>query len=198
MKRKSSKSGKKGDRRKQLRVFLDIPYEKLYRPYENAIRAALLVYGLHPVAAKDIVKSSNLLADIERLIRSCKYALVDISGLKFNVGFEAGLIEARGLCYILFKNPNTKPPSDLQGIRYFEYSSAVDLQLFLIQWIKQNIRGARPIREQDYLADVVTKIMKKSQVDRETAMEMVVSILATFKKSGRALPAIEAKSKRRR
>jgi UTP-glucose-1-phosphate uridylyltransferase len=99
------------------RVFLDIPYKSSYIKYERVIRAALIAYGLEPVVAKDSKKTTNLLDDVVELIQSSKYAVVDISGLNFNVGFEAGYLQALGRKFILLKDKKTKPPADLRGLK---------------------------------------------------------------------------------
>jgi predicted nucleotide-binding protein len=196
--RLTRKRGDACERPKYPRVFLDIPYKKTYQNIEDVIRAILRTYRLHPVAAKDRNKTSYLLNEIKDLIKSCQYAIVDFTGLNFNVGFEAGLLEAWGCPYILLKHRNTKSPSDLQGIRYSEYSNPDNLSKHLIQWIKQNVKEAKPIRETELLTEVIKQIMANSQVDLGTATAMVKSMLSTLGKSADSLPPTGPRAKRKR
>jgi predicted nucleotide-binding protein len=177
--------GKTSDRR----VFLDIPYHKKFSNYERAIVTTLLAYGLRPVIAKESKKTVLILSEVCDLIKSSKYAVVDISGLNFNVAFEAGYLYALGRHnFVLLKNKSTRVPSDLQGLKYSEYSSANTLTKALTGWIKQNVPEAKLSPHARSVAKIVDKIKRESGVGQDTARAMLLVMLEELTDGDRRLP----------
>lgn len=171
------------------RVFLDIPYKGSYKRYESAIRATLVSYELHPVLAKDSKQTKFILDEVCDLIRSAKYAVVDISGLNFNVAFEAGFLYALGgRTFILLKKKNTKPPADLQGLKYSEYTDKTSLMKVLRVWIKQNVPEAKPSVHNKDLRKIINKITRGGNIDRTLAKEMLLSMMEGLVESDGKLP----------
>jgi predicted nucleotide-binding protein len=171
------------------RVFLDIPYHRNFRNYERAIVTTLLTYGLRPVIAKDSKKTALILEDVCELIRSAKYAVVDISGLNFNVAFEAGYLHALGgRNFILLKNKGTSVPADLQGLKYNEYSSSNTLAKTLTVWLKQNVPEAKLSPHAGSIAKVIRKIMKDASVSEDMAKDMLLTMMENLTKGDRILP----------
>jgi hypothetical protein len=160
------------------RVFLDIPYHRSFQNYERAIVTTLLTYGLQPISARDNKKAVLIMDDVCTLIKSAKYAVIDISGLNFNVAFEAGYLYALGgPTFILLKNKRTNVPSDLQGLKYNEYSSPATLAKALIGWLEQNVPEARLSPHAQSIAKIIRKIRRESGVDEETAKAMFLTML---------------------
>jgi hypothetical protein len=170
------------------RVFLDIPYKKSYERYERAIVATLLCNGLVPVLAKESRQTTFILEDVCELMRSANYAVVDISGLNFNVAFEAGFLQALGRKYILLKDRQTRVPADLQGLKYCEYSDKAGLIRELTEWIKQNVPEAQQSPHRGALTRIIEGIEQNSHVSRDVAVEMVLSIMEDLAESDRKLP----------
>jgi hypothetical protein len=169
--------------RVEPRVFLDIPYKKSFRRYEDVIRAALIARGLVAVVARDTAKSVLILGDVRKLIDSCQYAIVDISGWNFNVALESGYILARGLPFILLKNKRTRPPADLQGVKYLEYSGVDDMRNSLVEWVEQTIPEAQVRPEAIEAKELVERIMKEANLSQRQAEEVLLSMLQSHARS---------------
>lgn len=174
---------------RKRRIFLDIPYHRSFRNYERAIVTTLLTYGLHPVIAKESKKTALILDEVCSLIKSAKYAVVDISGLNFNVAFEAGFLHALGeRKFILLKNKATKVPSDLQGLKYNEYSSSNTLTKALTGWLKQSVPEARLSPHANSIAKVIRRIEKDARVSEEMAKDMLLAMMEGLTEADRKLP----------
>lgn len=183
---RTSNSSNQGNFNK--RVFLDIPYHKGFHNYERAITNTLIAYGLHPVIARESRRTLYILDDLCELIKSAKYAVVDISGLNFNVAFEVGYLHALGnRNFIILKNKGTKVPADLQGLKYSEYSSSGTLSRELRAWIKQNIPEALSLYSGS-VEKILRKIMADSKVSREKAQEILQVMLEEMADDNRDLP----------
>ena len=116
--------------------------------------------------------------DVVGLIQSAKYAVIDISGLNFNVAFEAGYLYAlKGPTFILLKNKRTNVPSDLQGLKYNEYSSPATLSKALKGWLEQNVPEAKLSPHAQSIAKIIQKIRRDSGVDEETAKAILLTTL---------------------
>jgi hypothetical protein len=171
------------------RVFLDIPYRKGYHPCERSIVATLLCYGLNPVLAKENRQTKFILNDVCDLIRSAKYAVVDISGLNFNVAFEVGFLHALGeLEFILLKDRKTKIPANLLGLKYSQYSNKDSLIRELNGWIRQNIPEAKLSPYTKDLEDILRKVKQKTGVSQEHAREMLLTLMVIMMNSDGSLP----------
>jgi predicted nucleotide-binding protein len=171
------------------RVFLDIPYHKRFSNYERAIVTTLLTFGLHPVIAKESKKTVYILNEVCELINSSKYAVVDISGLNFNVAFEAGYLHALGRHkFVLLKNKDTPVPSDLQGLKYSEYTSANTLTKALTGWLKQNVPEAELSHHAHSAAKIISKIKRESGVSQDMAKSMLLVMLEEMTDGDRKLP----------
>ena len=179
---------RKAHRHFSKRVFLDIPYKKTYRKYERLIRATLIAYGLEPVVARDSRATQYLLDDVANQIQSSKYAVVDISGLNFNVGFEAGYLTALGRSFILLKDKKTKMPSDLQGIKYSQYSNRAGFIKELLSWLQQNVPEAKEIPEQKAVTDILNRIKKRSRLSDDSAVDVLAVLLTRLADSEGELP----------
>ena len=174
-------SGRKSSPRPGLtrhKVFLDIPYHRRFQNYERAIVTTLLTYGLQPIIARDSKKTALIMDDVFDLIKSAKYAVIDISGLNFNVAFEAGYLYAlKEPAFILLKNKRTNVPSDLQGLKYNEYSSPSTLSKALKAWLEQNVPEAKLSPHAQGVAKIIRSIRRESGVDEEIAKAMLLTML---------------------
>jgi hypothetical protein len=171
-------------RGRNRKVFLDIPYRGPYKRYELAIKSALLAHGLEPILARDRSVTKIILENVGQLIRSCKYGVVDISGLKFNVGFEAGYLTALPRKFVILKNKKTVVPADLEGLIYCEYSDKDDLIIGLVNWLNQNVPEARQIPEHKKIRDLIDGIKRSAKVGDDIAYEIIMTMTTTLANSG--------------
>ena len=91
-------------RRKELRVFLNIPYDRRFADLYLAYIAGTAAFGLIPRATVEIPGGQRRLDRIFELIRSCRYSVHDLSRVqldrkypptpRFNMPFELGLTVA--------------------------------------------------------------------------------------------------------
>lgn len=179
----STKTRKQRSQRFDKRVFLDIPYKKTYASNELAITSALRAFGLEPVIARDNKTTLLILEDVANLIDSAKYGVVDISGLNFNVGFEAGFMRALKRNFILLKNGKTAVPADLQGFKYCKYRDRDTLVQELMAWLKQNVPEARRIPEHKALMKLLTSISKKAGISQAQALGVVRAMASSLAES---------------
>jgi hypothetical protein len=124
------------------RIFVAMPFEYHYQEmYKFGIFSAIdelnneLMFDpkLDCCKADEIPFNTDLMCKICELIQSAEYVIGDISTQNANVMFELGLAYGTGKKVIIIKDENTKPPSDIQGIKYFLYRGLDD--------IKKHIRG---------------------------------------------------------
>jgi len=120
------------------KIFLDIPYNAVYRTFEKELVKTIEKNGLIPVMAKNSLKSKALLCKICTYIQQCKYGLADISCPTHNIPFELGLMLGLSRNCVILKQKDATIPSDISGIEYVEYQNTDELSSKLSLWIKDN------------------------------------------------------------
>lgn len=121
------------------KIFLDIPYERKYKTFENQINATIKNCGLEIVIAKQTQKTKMILCKVCSLIQTCKYGVADISYESLNVPFELGLMYGLGKECAILKAADAPQPTDIDGIEYIEYINTDELHEGLSKWLQDNI-----------------------------------------------------------
>lgn len=118
-------------------VFVGLPFSATSIDlFTFAIAPALQKLGLKPRKADEAV-SFPLFCNICRVIRECKFAVIDISEANPNIMFELGIAAAIGKRVVMTKNQKSQVPIDLAGFAYIEYANLQNLQEDLYAWIRR-------------------------------------------------------------
>lgn len=121
-------------------IFLDIPYHKKYKTFENQIVETVKDAGLNIVVAKQTQKTKMILCKVCSMIQTCKYGIADISYETLNVPFELGLMYGLGKDCAILKASDANQPTDIEGIEYIEYENTDELDEGLATWIRDNVK----------------------------------------------------------
>jgi CheY-like chemotaxis protein len=116
-------------------VFVGMPFS-LNDIYTYGIKPTVELFNLKCWRADEDKKMGDISCKICGTLQSCRFAIMDISGLNPNVCLEIGLAYGYGKRVILLKNRETQIPSNLAGIEYVEYSSIDSLKERLAEYIK--------------------------------------------------------------
>ncbi|MBE9592657.1 MAG: nucleotide-binding protein [Proteobacteria bacterium] len=136
------------------RIFIAMPFEDYYQDmYKFGIFSAIdelnnelrLDPKLHCSKADEIPFTTDLMCKICELIQSAEYVIVDISTQNVNVMFELGLAYGMGKKVIIIMGKNTRPPSDIQGIKYFSYRRFNDIKKHIRTFFENEYRIQRDI-----------------------------------------------------
>lgn len=163
------------------RVFVNIPYYKTYKPFEDAICATLVAYDLEPVLVKEEIPGAARICRICRLMLSCKYGITDISYSTHNIPFELGLLLAFGKHTIILyreKHKYQKKFSDLQYRDPLVYEKKPrELIKKLSNSINQEFRGAGGIMRLPKLLFEMYAFWQKLESKHHYNFKMRINIL---------------------
>ncbi len=95
------------------------------RVYEYLIKPACIAAGYEPYRADDSKASHMIMFDILKKIMDCDMAICDLSSKNANVFYELGLRQAFNKKTILITDGREKPPFDIAGFRYVQYTSTL-------------------------------------------------------------------------
>jgi CheY-like chemotaxis protein len=116
-------------------VFIGMPLA-LNDTYQLGIKPVMESFNLKSWFADEDKKTGDISCKICGTLQSCRFAIMDISGLNPNVCIEVGLAYGYGKHVILLKNKQTRAPSYLAGIEYVEYTSTESLKGKLPSYIE--------------------------------------------------------------
>ncbi|EOF5329460.1 hypothetical protein ACK1L0_004378 [Salmonella enterica] len=95
------------------------------RVYEYLIKPACAKAGYEPCRADDSKASHMIMIDILKKIMDCDMAICDLSSKNANVFYELGLRQAFNKKTILITDGRDKPPFDITGFRYVQYTPSL-------------------------------------------------------------------------
>jgi hypothetical protein len=173
-------------------AFLNVPYDKGFKPLFLAYVAGLCGFGLVPRATLEIPGGSRRLDRIFELIRECQYSFHDLSRVeldkkrpptpRFNMPFELGLVVAwtktnrRRHDWFVFESRNrrlSKSLGDLDGTDpHIHKKSPRRLLRCLTNALVRNKRQPTVIRLEQILSDLRKAAMViKSDLQTQTLFE---------------------------
>lgn len=116
-------------------VFVGMPIRAEFEDaYEYGIRRPLEGLGFKVWRADEEPKNIDLMCKICEGLQSSRYAVLNISGWNANVPFELGLAYGLGRETLIVKDRQSRVPTDLKGIEYFEYGHSGELREKLLQF----------------------------------------------------------------
>ena len=116
---------KKYNRRK---LFINIPYLKYYKTYEQIIYNVLKLVKLIPEVAKAKIKSGSRLCKICEMIKTCKYGISDLTGKRLNIAYELGIMHGIGRKILLIGK---------SGSRYINFTDTLGLEVIPYKDVKE-------------------------------------------------------------
>jgi len=116
-------------------VFVGMPFS-INDIYTYGIKPTIEAFKLKCWRADEDKKMGDISCKICGILQSCRFAVIDMSGLNPNVCIEVGLAYGYGKRVILLKNRETLIPSNLAGIEYLEYAGIDSIKETLPAYIK--------------------------------------------------------------
>ncbi|MGD8779297.1 MAG: hypothetical protein PVH88_10100 [Ignavibacteria bacterium] len=102
--------------------FVIMPFDALFQSqYENVIKPSIESLGIKCIRGNEIYSRQNIMSDIWKSIRECRFILAELTERNPNVMYEIGLAHAIGKPTILLTRNEEDVPFDLKGIRYRFY-----------------------------------------------------------------------------
>ncbi|MCK9615279.1 MAG: hypothetical protein M0R48_07245 [Candidatus Omnitrophica bacterium] len=119
-------------------IFIDIPYTN-YEDCELALRELLKEFGFNPVVAKDRLTCNAVLCKVCKLVKICRFGIVDISSASNSVAYEYGLMHGLGMKVCLLLRTESEKFTDIEGLEHISYSGLTSLKIAVSRWILDNI-----------------------------------------------------------
>jgi CheY-like chemotaxis protein len=108
-------------------VFVGMPFA-LNDIYRYGIKPTIETFKLKCWRADEDLQSGDISCKICGTLQSCRFAVMDLSGLNPNVCIELGLAYGYGKRVILIKHRDTPTPTDLAGLEFVEYTDIDSLR----------------------------------------------------------------------
>jgi hypothetical protein len=104
--------------------FVIMPFKKTFvDEYNSVIQPLMKKMEIECEKADDVYDTQTIMSSIWRQIRSCRFAIAELTGKNPNVLYETGLTHALGKHVIVITRKETDVPSDLKGPRYIFYDT---------------------------------------------------------------------------
>jgi len=116
-------------------IFVGMPFS-LNDIYRYGIKPTIESFNLKCWRADEDLQTGDISCKICGTLQSCRFAIMDISGLNPNVCIELGLAYGYGKSVILIKHRDTQIPSNLAGLEFIEYTDINSLKEKLSSYIK--------------------------------------------------------------
>lgn len=112
-------------------VFLAISFSNEFRDLMDHLKEKLNNIGFNLKVVNQEIENKNILCKICKTIQTCKYGIAEFSGLRHNVTYEFGLMQAFGLETIAIIKKEKfdefeKHLSDMKGIEVIPYQRVGD------------------------------------------------------------------------
>ena len=141
------------------KCFIIMPFSNDKNGAYETIKRAIEACGLKYDRSDELRKSLPFINKIISSIASAYYLIVDISGHNANVFYELGIAHTLRDAdkVLILKNKETKCPSDLAHINYFEYDDGDYLTLYdhVVNFLKDN-HYINDLKELLLLLDIIS------------------------------------------
>ncbi|MDD5129721.1 MAG: hypothetical protein PHS66_01520 [Candidatus Omnitrophica bacterium] len=144
-------------------VFLDIPYQK-YEDCESALKEILTKFGLIPIIAKDKLTSEAVLCKVCKLIKTCKYGIVDISSASNSVSYEYGLMHGLGIKVCLLLRPEVEKFTDIDGLEHLSYGGLRNFKLTVAKWLLDNVTEISKEKVRKFIKSEEEELSRKGDI----------------------------------
>ena len=161
----------------EKKCFIIMPFSNDKNGAYETIKRAIEACGLKYDRSDELRKSLPFINKIISSIASAYYLIVDISGHNANVFYELGIAHTLRDAdkVLILKNKETKCPSDLAHINYFEYDDGDYLTLYdhVVNFLKDN-HYINDLKELLLLLDIIS-----DNTESNTALAILESEMST-------------------
>lgn len=123
-------------------VFVSMAFNDGTKDTREAIRAGIINAGYSPEFIDEIIHNHQIMPEMFRLIRECRFLIMDVTEQNHGAYYEAGYAQGLGKEVIItcrkeeFVNPDNKPHFDIAQKQILVWEDYDDLTKKLSEWIK--------------------------------------------------------------
>lgn len=123
-------------------VFVSMAFNDDTKDTREAIRTGIISAGYSPEFIDEIIHNHQIMPEMFRLIRECRFLIMDVTEANCGAYYEAGYALGLGKEVIItcrekeFNDPKNKPHFDIAQKQILKWNDYEDLKHKLSEWIK--------------------------------------------------------------